>query len=285
MINLEHMLVLIHQHNIALLFCNYLNSQAINAEIKEQDNGFAIFCSPDDITQAQLLFEQFIQEPNHARYQNAAWQASQISDVKQSEPSLTQDFKHNFFAHAGFFTLSVFAGCWLIFILSYLGFAREIFAQFHFFSALSTDVLLSEPYRLITPALFHFSLMHIAFNTLWWWQLGGDIERVLGKASLLHIFILSALISNLGQFLVSGPNFGGLSGVVYALFGYVWWLGWLKPELGLNISKHIVGLLLVWMLLGFADVLPVKMANTAHLLGLVVGCLLAWFKAQKKGNA
>ncbi len=81
--------------------------------------------------------------------------------------------------------------------------------------------------------------------------------------------------------MVSGPNFGGLSGVVYGLFGYVWWLGWLKPEKGLGISNALVGFLLVWLMLGYLDVLPVNMANTAHLLGLLTGCLMALFKAKK----
>jgi len=127
--------------------------------------------------------------------------------------------------------------------------------------------------------------MHIVFNTMWWWQIGGQIERVLGKGALLNLFFISAVISNLGQFLVSGPNFGGLSGVVYALFGYIWWYDWLAPEKGLNISKPIVGFLLFFMLLGFADILPVTMANTAHLLGLVSGCGLAWFKIKVAKNS
>ena len=41
------------------------------------------------------------------------------------------------------------------------------------------------------------------------------------------------------------------------------------------ISKPIIGFLLFWLVLGYVDVLPVNMANTAHLLGLVSGCLLA----------
>ena len=110
---------------------------------------------------------------------------------------------------------------------------------------------------------------------MWWWQLGGSVERVLGKGALINLFLVTAIFSNLGQFIVTGPNFGGLSGVVYGLVGYVWWYGWLSPEKGLTISKPIIGFLLFWLVLGYVDVLPVNMANTAHLLGLVSGCLLA----------
>ena len=274
-------LVVINQHNIALLFCDYLNSEGLRAAIVEQESGFAIICEQTVITQAKALFEDFINDPYHPKYQSAAWDNAQVQDVKASGPGLLDTAKANFLAHAGVITLSVFMLCWSVFLLSYLGLAREIYTHFHFFSALEPGLLITEPYRLLTPALFHFSLLHIAFNTLWWWQLGGDVERQLGKGSLLHIFLITALVSNLGQFLVSGPNFGGLSGVVYGLFGYVWWFGWLKPEQGLGISNSIVGFLLIWLVLGFFDVLPVNMANTAHLLGLVSGCLLAFFKVQK----
>ena len=112
---------------------------------------------------------------------------------------------------------------------------------------------------------------------MWWWQLGGSIEKTLGKAALINILFISAIVSNVGQFLVSGANFGGLSGVVYALVGFVWWFGYLAPERGLSLSKPIVGFLLFWLVLGFVDLLPVNVANTAHLLGLVSGCLFALF--------
>ncbi|MGJ8691768.1 MAG: rhomboid family intramembrane serine protease GlpG [Thalassotalea sp.] len=279
-------LVVINQHNIALLFTDFLNSEGIAANITETEEGFAVICQAVEIADAKTLFEQFIKNPHNPKYQSAAWQKAEVKDVRSSGPSLFDTAKNNFLAHAGFVTLTVFVLCWLVFLLSYLGFSHGIFQQLKFLTSADTSQLLSEPYRLLTPALFHFSLLHIAFNTLWWWQLGGDVERQLGKGSLLHIFLLTALVSNVGQYLASGPNFGGLSGVVYGLFGYVWWFGWLKPDQGLGISNNIVGFLLIWLVLGFFDVLPINMANTAHLLGLITGCLLALLKVQKlKANS
>lgn len=34
-----------------------------------------------------------------------------------------------------------------------------------------------EFWRYFTHALMHFSLMHILFNLLWWWYLGGAVEN------------------------------------------------------------------------------------------------------------
>ena len=216
-----------------------------------------------------------IADPYQKKYQQAAWRSGEVANVNDNSPSLIASFKEQFIAHAGWVTLTIFALCWVVFIASLLGLARPAFQLLHFYPELTMDAFLESPLRLLGPALFHFSWLHIVFNTMWWWQLGGSVERVLGKGALINLFLVTAIFSNLGQFIVTGPNFGGLSGVVYGLVGYVWWYGWLVPEKGLTISKPIIGFLLFWLVLGYVDVLPVNMANTAHLLGLVSGCLLA----------
>ena len=268
-------LVKVKQHNIALLFANYLTSLDIDAKVQKDDSDYVIYCASHKIAQAKEIFAEFIADPYQEKYQQAAWQSGQVSQVQDNSPSLITSFKQQFLAHAGVVTLTVFALCWLVFIASLLGFARPTFELLHFYPKLTIEAFFDSPLRLLGPALFHFSWLHIVFNTMWWWQLGGSVERTLGKGALINLFLITALVSNLGQFMVSGPNFGGLSGVVYGLVGYVWWYGWLAPEKGLMISKPIIGFLLFWLLLGYADVLPVNMANTAHLLGLVSGCLLA----------
>ena len=279
-------LVGVPQHNIALLFSNYLISQDIASAVQIEDEQFVILCSPDMYDQARELFSEFIENPHDVKYQQAAWHSGEATQVVNNGPSFFTTFKQQFLAHAGAFTLSVFAVCWLIYLGSILGWQVAIFNEIHFFTKLTATQFFENPFRLIGPVFFHFSLLHIAFNTMWWWQLGGSIEKVMGKTELIQLFLLSAILSNVGQFIVSGPNFGGLSGVVYAVVGYVWWAGWLAPEKGLVLSKAIVGFLLFWLLLGFVDVLPVNMANTAHLLGLISGCFLAWlrFANQAKGS-
>lgn len=268
-------LVKVSQHNIALLFANYLTSINIHAKVEQEGSEYIIFCQNSEIDQAKNIFAEFIADPYQDKYQQAAWNSGEIADVNDNSPSLITSFKQQFLAHAGWVTLTVFSLCWLVFIASVLGLARPAFQLLHFYPELTLDAFLESPLRLLGPALFHFSWLHIVFNTMWWWQLGGSVERILGKGALINLFLVTALFSNLGQFIVTGPNFGGLSGVVYGLVGYVWWYGWLAPEKGLMISKPIIGFLLFWLVLGYVDVLPVNMANTAHLLGLVSGCLLA----------
>ena len=269
-------LVQVKDHNIALLFSNYLQSLGIQAQLKASDEqGYVIFCPEDKISQAKVEFDVFILQPYADKYQQAAWDRSEAVTLNADDFSLLTSFKESFLAHAGIVTLVIFSLCWLVFLGSELGWAQQLFNILQFYPQLSPDAFLADPIRLIGPAFFHFSWLHIVFNTMWWWQLGGSIEKTLGKTILINILFISAIVSNLGQFLVSGSNFGGLSGVVYALVGFVWWFGYLAPERGLSLSKPIVGFLLFWLVLGFVDLLPVNVANTAHLLGLLTGCFLA----------
>ena len=85
-----------------------------------------------------------------------------------------------------------------------------------------------------------------------------------------------------------GPNFGGLSGVVYGLLGYGWIYRALNPKQPPLVSNAIIGFMLIWLILGFADMLPVGMANWAHLGGLLSGMAYAFtaqlFKAEKPSD-
>ena len=135
-----------------------------------------------------------------------------------------------------------------------------------------------QPWRLFTPALLHFSVLHITFNLIWWLDLGGQVERKQSPLRLLVLFLVVAGVSNVAQFLATGPLFGGLSGVVYGLLGYVWVQGRLRPEAGLAIPNPVVVLMLGWLVLCWTGLLG-PVANMAHLAGLVTGVLLALFFA------
>ncbi|SEL50228.1 GlpG protein [Colwellia chukchiensis] len=271
-------LVKVRQQNIALLFCDYLKSHQVQTQVVKETDGFVIYCQQDQYEFARQEFEQFIANPSHAKYQQAAWHNGNITALDDNTPSLLSSFKAQFFQHAGGVTLVVFALCWAAFMLSNFGWAQAVFYHLQFYPTLSVEAMLQAPHRLLGPAFIHFSWLHIAFNTMWWWQLGGSIERLLGSTNLFALLVVSALVSNVGQYLVDGPNFGGLSGVVYALVGYVWWYGWLMPEKGLALSTPIIGFMLFWLLLGYTSFMPINVANTAHLLGLVSGCLFAYGK-------
>lgn len=140
-----------------------------------------------------------------------------------------------------------------------------------------------EYWRLITPIFLHFGLLHIAFNGLWLWELGGMIESRQGPWHVLGVVLLVATGSNLAQAMVSQSLFGGMSGVIYGLLGYIIVWNRLRPADAFPLTKGIAVVMLLWLVLcfvGFASLLGIgDIANTAHLSGLIMGLVLGGFAA------
>lgn len=132
-----------------------------------------------------------------------------------------------------------------------------------------------EVWRLVTPAFLHFGLFHIAFNLLWTWEFGRLIENRQGSLMLLCLFLVCSLAANIAQYLASGPVFGGMSGVIYAFFGYTWTQGLANPRFGVRLNPPVVYLLLGWFAICWTGILErlfgLGIANTAHTAGLVSG--------------
>jgi GlpG protein len=132
---------------------------------------------------------------------------------------------------------------------------------------------LSEPWRLVTPVLVHFGIIHILFNMLWLRDLGRIIEAAHGARYLAVFVLVCAVISNVAQYEIGQrPMFAGMSGVVYGLLGMVWLRGRLDPWVGYGLSSSTMQFMLIWFVLGFVG--DFGIANWCHLFGLLVG--VAW---------
>jgi GlpG protein len=91
-------------------------------------------------------------------------------------------------------------------------------------------------------------------------------------------------LSNLGQMYMSGPGFGGMSGVVYGLLGYIWIRGKFDPASGLYLHSSTVIMMLIWFFICFApNAIPgmPRIANTAHAVGLVSGMVWGYLSSLK----
>jgi GlpG protein len=133
-------------------------------------------------------------------------------------------------------------------------------------------------WRVITPVFLHFGLMHIVFNSLWLWELGGMIERRQGAVRILGLVFLIAAGSNIAQAISSVSLFGGMSGVIYGLLGYIVIWNRLRPTQVFPLAKGVAIVMLVWLLVcvaGFTELLGLgSIANTAHVSGLLLGFVL-----------
>lgn len=146
------------------------------------------------------------------------------------------------------------------------------------------DIRRGELWRAITPIFIHFGAMHLVFNMIMVYQLGSLVEDRRGTLQIGLMVLAIAIVSNLFQALVPGQwggsaNFGGMSGVLYGIFGYLMIKSRYQPELGMRIPQSTVIILIAWMLLGFFNVLKefmgLDVANWAHGIGFLTGVVIA----------
>lgn len=141
------------------------------------------------------------------------------------------------------------------------------------------EIRQGQVWRIFTPMFLHFGIMHILFNMLWLRDLGSMIEARKSWWYLLLLVLVMAGLSNLAQYKVSGPTFGGMSGVVYGLLGYVWMQSRFNPASGLVLHPQTVTLMIIWFFLCLSNIMG-PIANTAHGVGAVVG--IAWGFAEAR---
>lgn len=149
-----------------------------------------------------------------------------------------------------------------------------------FFADLSNTLRAGEWWRLLTPMFLHFGPLHVLFNSLWLWELGRRIERMQSWRRLLLVVLVTSLGANLLQYAMSGPSlFGGMSGVVYGLVGYIALWQRLEGNGSFNVSPALLGFMLLFLVVGFTGAVDFfidgSVANGAHLGGLLSGVGLA----------
>ncbi|MBC3412773.1 MULTISPECIES: rhomboid family intramembrane serine protease [Pseudomonas] len=154
----------------------------------------------------------------------------------------------------------------------------QVQGEYLYFTGFAQSLAEGQWWRLVSPMLLHFGVLHLAMNGMWYWELGRRIELRQGPWVLLGLTLLFSLVSNLAQHLSSGPGlFGGLSGVLYGLLGHVWLYQWLAPNPLFKLPRGVLAMMLIWLLvclsgvvgkLGFGEI-----ANAAHVGGLLIGCV------------
>ena len=160
--------------------------------------------------------------------------------------------------------------------LSFVDYRLE--GDYIYFSYLNDTLAGGQWWRLLTPMLIHFGILHLAMNTLWYWELGRRIEARQGPLMLLGLSLLFSLAANFAQYLHAGPSlFGGLSGVLYGLLGHCWIFQRLAPTPVYRLPPGVLVMMLAWLLICMTGIFELlqfgAIANAAHVGGLLAGCL------------
>ena len=82
------------------------------------------------------------------------------------------------------------------------------------------------PWQLVSYALLHGGLMHLAFNMYGLWMFGSELERIWGPRRLLQYYVVCVLVAGLVQLVVASdaavpyPTVGASGGLFGLLLGY-----------------------------------------------------------------
>ncbi|WP_166361890.1 rhomboid family intramembrane serine protease [Pseudomonas akapageensis] len=160
--------------------------------------------------------------------------------------------------------------------LTFLDF--RVGGEYIYFTPLAESLAAGQWWRLVSPMLVHFGILHLAMNAMWYWELGRRVELRQGGWSMLGLTLVMSLVSNYAQYLFGGPSlFGGLSGVLYGLLGHIWIYQWLAPDPVFQMPRGVLVMMLVWLVLCMSGLISMlgfgEIANAAHVGGLLVGCL------------
>ncbi len=136
---------------------------------------------------------------------------------------------------------------------------------------------------LITATFIHLGWVHLIFNMLMMYRLSPTMEMEIGSFRWLGFFAAAALVTSGFQLTIGGGGLG-MSGVLYAIFGFMWQARRRYQIFGDVVSPELVKLLLGWLVLCYilTWLKVLLIANTAHLSGLIFGYAAAWTLAPKR---
>ncbi|TMO67164.1 rhomboid family intramembrane serine protease GlpG [Pseudoalteromonas aurantia] len=252
---------------------DYFKRQGVNAVLKSMDGWHVEVWVPESEEHSAIpLWNEFVDNPHDEKYLTASWHTGNTETqflYKGGSLNLAKRFNE-----LHYFLKTIFVIALVIFSCLYIVEGKAVYALLQFDPR--------SPLTWLSPALMHFSALHLIFNLAWWLHLGNKIIKRVGAKQLILIFLISSLVSNWAQYLFVDQRFGGLSGVVYALLGYAWVYSAQHNHQEALIEKPVVGFMLIWMIFGFTDVFFISMANWAHLFGLLTGMLLALLSKLKR---
>jgi len=267
-------------------FAGYLLTLGISSKV-ESGGGEATLWVHDEnqLPRSKEELALYLANPTDPRYQAAQQQAKVVLREAAARAKAAQknyvDMRQawSYSARRRPITLALIAASVVVWLaMNSDGFLGELPNQLAFWMPAIRE---GEVWRLITPIFIHFGWLHILFNMWWLYDLGTMIEARLKSVRFAFLVLAIAAASNYCQGIQSGPNFGGMSGVVFGLFGYAWVRGRLDPTSGLYLRPDVVFWMMAWFFLCLAGAVA-HVANTAHGVGLVVGAALGYLPQLRK---
>ena len=270
-------LIQLDDPHLAQMLADYMRSQHLPCQLQSSETGVSLWLLDETrIVAAEREIQRFIREPYHPRYSEAAWQQEKTAEWRSATDS---GLMAELLLQSRPLMLTISLAMLGVFLLYWLAIPVESWLAFEW------PWQRGQIWRLFTPVFLHFSVLHLLFNLAWWWYLGGRTEQRYGVFKLTVLLISGALIPNVLQAMVSGTLFGGMSGVTYALIGYLWLRERNSADQSqITVTNGLFIFMLCWLILGFTDLLGFNTANLAHLGGLLVGLIQGGWDSRRSAS-
>ena len=288
----------------------YLITQRIDAEAEQDGASWVLWVRDEDkLAAARDAFTHYQANPNEARYQGAERTAD---NLRREEEQRRRSAQKNIVEMRGNWgsgtavarrcplVIALIAAAVLVALFTKVGAMPATMSPLRellfvdpilFFSAphagnMFASIARGEVWRLVSPIFLHFGWMHLVFNLYWLYLLGGQIENRRGTWRFAALVLGIAVVSNAAQALASDHFFGGLSGVGYGLFGYMWMKVRFDNSSGYQLHPQTIFLMMLWFFLCIAAVVPPfdavlgkqlgNVANVVHAAGLIFGIAVGY---------
>jgi GlpG protein len=288
------------QERMARRLADHLLANGIPSQVdpsSESEDWIVWVVEEDDVERAGTILREFLADPEAEVYRRAEREAGKLRaqearKVAETTKRVVDVRKQWYRAQLG--SPPIVTGALLLLSLavaaaSRLGSVPEALRPFTIAAYEVTgnmirwlpglpEVRAGQVWRLVTPILIHFGALHLLFNMMWLVDLGWKVERRRGSLYMLWLVLLLAIPSNLAQYLAGGPSFGGMSGVVFGLVGYVWARNRFARGMEYPVPPQTMTLMLIWFVVCVLGLVG-PIANWAHGVGLVTGGVWGWAMA------
>lgn len=279
----------------ATRFSGFLLGQGISNVVEREGENWVVWVhSEDDLERAKRFLRGFLGNPHHPHFRPSA--ATSFEHRSRLDDSSSGQMLNSGDASAGGksdltetlatigigpLTFALVLGSLAVGIVSGFGgnvamlqplFTTQFTVQGEYATWVQglAEIRSGQVWRIVSPVLVHFGVLHLLFNMLWFVVMASMVESRERSGKLLFLILTIGGISNLAEYSLTGPYFGGMSGVLYGLLGYIWMKVRLDPLSGYFLGMNTVTLLMVWFFICLLGVIP-NVANIAHVFGLLSG--------------
>jgi len=243
----------------------------------------------DKVKAASEQLQRFREHPEHPEFTTVARKAREVRRQVMEEESKPQTrffTREDIFANTkpygvGMVTFSVIAIC--VFVAFYTNLGSEVENAnpfritevqkngdvYSWFPGL-LEIRNGQIWRLVGPIFLHFGPIHLLFNMMWLFDLGSMMEARKSPYFLAGFVVVTGAVSNFSQYYFANPLFGGMSGVIFGLFGYIWMKSRYHKGAGFSLHRQTVIMMVIWFFV-CVFLLVGMIANWCHGIGLAVG--------------